>query len=98
MARFLDADPATLLLPTQRQSGADPWKLQRQIARYGNSMSGMPMIWVVEDVDGRLEILDGVTRATRVAELAPGVRVTVEVIEVLNRPSRSRVTIADTIP
>jgi len=98
MARFLDVDPATLFLPTQRLSGADPWKLQRQIARYDTSVLGMPSILVVEDPAGRLEILHGVTRATRVAEWIPGALVTVEVVEVLTRSIRSRVTVADTIP
>ncbi|HLQ45606.1 MAG TPA: hypothetical protein VK137_12795 [Planctomycetaceae bacterium] len=32
----------------------------------------MPPLFVVEDPDGVLEITDGVTRATRMAKLAPG--------------------------
>jgi hypothetical protein len=47
----------------------------------------MPPILVYEDPDGVLEITDGVTRATRVAKLAPGETVPVIVI---GRYRRSR--------
>lgn len=40
----------------------------------------MPPILVYEDPDGILEISDGVTRATRIAKLAPGQTVPVVVI------------------
>ena len=40
----------------------------------------MPRIFVYEDPDGLLEIIDGVTRATRIAKLASGETVPVEVI------------------
>jgi hypothetical protein len=39
---FRDVDPAGLRLPGARRTGADPYKLQRQIAKYGTSTSGMP--------------------------------------------------------
>ena len=86
MPWFLEVDPRALFLPTQRLAGADPWKLRQQIARYGNSTLGMPAIWVEVDPDGRLEIVDGATRATRVSKLLPGTNVTVEVIGVRKRP------------
>ena len=38
----------------------------------------MPPILVYEDPDGVLEISDGVTRATRIAKLAPGQTVPAE--------------------
>src|SRR5438552_2110553 len=76
---FLDVDPATLRLPPSRNSGADPFKLQRQIARHGKSTAGMPRIIVFRAKDGELIIYDGVTRATRVAKLLPGRMVPVEV-------------------
>jgi hypothetical protein len=41
-ADFRDVDPAELRLPPSRLSGADPYKLQRQIARFGKSTAGMP--------------------------------------------------------
>ena len=41
---FRDVDPRDLRLPSRR--GADPYKLQRQIARFGASSSGMPPPWV----------------------------------------------------
>ena len=51
----------------------------------GASTSGMPAIWVYEGSDGVLEITTGVTRATRIAKLAPGTTVRVEIIGKLRR-------------
>ncbi len=82
-----EVDPSELRLPPSRSSGADPWKLHRQIARFGSSKDGMPPIFAYEDPDGVLEISDGVTRATRIAKLAPGETVPVVVI---GRYRRSR--------
>lgn len=73
-------DPSELRLPSSRTVGAYPWKLQQQIRLHGDSVLGMPPIFVYEDPDGLLEIIDGVTRATRVAKLAPGETVPVIVI------------------
>ncbi len=75
-----EVDPSELRLPPSRQAGADPWKLHQQIAKYGGSKVGMPPIFVYEDPDGLLEIMDGVTRATRIAKVAPGVTVPVVII------------------
>jgi hypothetical protein len=83
---FLDVDPQGLHLPTSRLSGADPLKLHRQIALYGNSTQGMPAIEVYRGTDGELMIYYGVTRATRVARLLPGQLVRVEVIDHLATP------------
>jgi hypothetical protein len=47
----------------------------------------MPPIFVYEDSNGVLEISDGVTQATRIAKLAPGVTFPVVVI---GRYRRSR--------
>jgi hypothetical protein len=77
-------DPRALRLPTTRMEGAEPAKLQRQIAKHGTSTEGMPPLFVVRGKDGELQIIDGVTRATRVAKLCPGQAVPVEVVE--NRP------------
>ena len=68
---FLDVDPRTLHLPPSSRHGADPGKLQRQIARFGRSTAGMPAPWVYRGSDGALVISNGVTRATRVAKLLP---------------------------
>lgn len=81
MAEFLDVDPRTLHLPSGRASGADPGKLAKQISLHGNSILGMPPIWVTRGKDGALIINNGVTRAVRVAKLLPGQPVTVEVID-----------------
>jgi hypothetical protein len=51
---FLDVDPRKLHLPTTRLSGADPFKLQTQIARFGKSIQGMPAPEVSRGTDGRL--------------------------------------------
>jgi hypothetical protein len=98
MPRFLDVDPRTLYLPTQRQSGADPWKLQLQIARFGASTAGMPPVWVEEDPNGALRIVHGVTRAVRATKMAPGALIRVEVIATRKRPFNTRLTVADVIP
>ena len=82
-----DADPRELRLPPSRAGGVDPWKLHQQIRQFGSSKDGMPPIFVYEDPDGVLEISDGVTRATRIAKLAPGETVPVIVI---GRYRRSR--------
>lgn len=76
---FLEADPAGLRLPGSRRSGADFQKLQRQFSRYGTSTQGMPPLEVSRASDGELVINDGVTRATRIARYAPGVKVPIEV-------------------
>jgi hypothetical protein len=94
-ADFRDVDPAELRLPPSRLSGADPYKLQRQIARFGTSTNGMPPVWVYEGADGVLEIVDGVTRATRVAKLIPGRAIRVEVIGKLRRPRGQNARIGD---
>jgi hypothetical protein len=82
-----EVDPSELRLPPSRAAGADPWKLHQQIRQFGSSKDGMPPIFVYEDPDGVLEISDGVTRAIRIAKLAPGETVPVIVI---GRYRRSR--------
>ena len=82
-----EADPSQLRLLPSRASGADPWKLHRQIRLFGTSQDGMPPIFAYEDPDGILEIIDGATRATRIAKLAPGRTVPILVI---GRYRRSR--------
>jgi hypothetical protein len=88
-------DPNDLRLPPSRTSGADPWKLHQQIGKYGSSADGMPPIFVYEDSDGVLEISDGVTRATRIAKLAPGTTVPVIVIGNYRRSRASAPRVRD---
>jgi hypothetical protein len=52
---FRDVDPRELRVPASRR-GADPMKLQRQIARFGTSSAGMPPLLVYEGTDGALVI------------------------------------------
>jgi hypothetical protein len=95
---FLDVDPRTLRLPPSRHAGADPLKLQRQIAAFGKSMHGMLPLEVSRGSDGELVINNGVTRATRVALLLPSVLIRVEVIDDLPVPVGSYPSIGDLIP
>lgn len=98
MPVFLDVDPRELRVPSSRFGGADPVKLQRQIARFGPATAGMPPPWVIEGSDGVLVLRDGVTRATRVAKLAPGTLIRVEVIGQIRRPLARQPKIGDFLP
>lgn len=91
------ADPGGLRLPPSRSAGADWWKLHQQIRRFGSSKAGMPPILVYEDPDGVLEISDGVTRATRIAKLAPGETVPVVVIGNYRRSRAASPAVRDRI-
>jgi hypothetical protein len=95
---FLDVDPRSLHLPPSSRYGADPGKLQRQIARFGRSTAGMPAPWVYRGTDGALVISNGVTRATRVAKLLPGILIRVEVIGDQKTPVGHYPTVGDRLP
>jgi hypothetical protein len=97
VADYRDVDPAELRLPSSRSGGADPVKLQRQIALHGLSTAGMPPLLAYEGSDGALELSDGVTRATRVAKLLPGMTVRVEVLGRIKRPKASSRRIGDAL-
>ena len=94
---FRDVDPRELRLPPSRRSGADPFKLHAQIATFGSSLVGMPPLWVYEASDGVLVVYNGVTRATRVARLSPGMPVRVEVIGTLRRGYANAPKIGDVL-
>jgi hypothetical protein len=99
MSEFVMVDPGELYLPPSRAQGADPGKLARQIARYGNSLDGMPVLQVVRGQDGNLRINDGVTRATRAAKLRPGAKVMAEVIDELPKLNVTRTPrVKDVLP
>ena len=95
---FLDVDPRTLLLTPSRQDGADPIKLTRQISRFGASTEGMPDIYVYRDRAGLLMIWEGVTRATRIALLAPGLTVRVEVLATKDKDLSHLARVEDRLP
>lgn len=97
-SRFQDVDPRELRVPPSRRAGADPVKLRRQIARFGASSAGMPPLVAYESADGVLVVYNGVTRATRMAKLAPGSLVRVEVIGRLRRAYRAEAKIGDLLP
>jgi hypothetical protein len=98
MPDFRDVDPRELRVPPSRRQGADPGKLARQIAAFGPSAAGMLPPWVYEGTDGVLQLANGVTRATRIAKLAPGTLIRVEVIGKTRRPFASEPKIGDLLP
>jgi hypothetical protein len=79
-------------------SGADPRKLQRQIATYGRLTIGIPRIFVLRASDGEFVIYEGVPRATRVAKPLPGANVEVEVIGSLASAGSLLPTVGDRLP
>ena len=85
-------------VPPSRRQGADPAKLQRQIALFGRSAVRMPPPWVYEGSDGVLMLYNGVTRATRIAKLAPGTLIRVEVIGKLPKVFAGEPRIGDLLP
>ena len=91
-----DVDPRELRLPSRR--GADPFKLQLQVARFGASSAGMPPPWVYEASDGVLVLYNGVTRSTRIARLNPGASLRVEVVGKLRRAYAGEPKVGDFIP
>src|SRR5688572_16703928 len=95
---LIAVDPATLRLPSERMEGADPLKLQRQIARYGKSLAGMPPVLVYRGADGELMLSDGVTRATRAAKLRPGVLIVAELLGSLPRTFAHLPTVKERLP
>src|SRR3954451_17895278 len=95
---ILDVDPKGLHLLSSQGGGADPFKLQTQIARFGASTAGMPPPWVYRGSDGALVLYNGVTRATRIAKLAPGTTIRVEVVGDMKRPFGQYPKVGGTLP
>jgi len=95
---FIDVDPRSLRLPGSRRTGADPYKLQRQVARFGNSTQGMPPLEVSRGSEGEFVINDGVTRATRVAMFLPGTLVSAGVIDDVPMAVGAFPSIGDLVP
>jgi hypothetical protein len=101
MPDFRDVIPSELRVPPSRRQGADPAKLARQISLFGRSAVGMPPPWVYEGSDGVLVLYNGVTRATRatrIAKLAPGTLIRVEVIGKLPKAYAADPKIGDLLP
>jgi len=98
MRRFVDVDPRTLYLPPSKWAGADPIKFTQHLSRFGLSTVGMPEPEVYEDPDGRLMIMSGVTRATRVAKFLPGQPLRVEITGNLKKSVAKFPTVGDRLP
>jgi len=98
MTDLRDVDPRELRVPPSRHQGADPFKLARQISLFAASSKGMPSPWAYEGSDGVLMLYNGVTRATRIAKLAPGQLIRVEVIGKLPKAFAAEPTIGDVLP
>jgi hypothetical protein len=96
--QFVDVDPRNLRVPPSRPQGVDAIKLHRQIALFGKSAAGMPPPWVFKGSDGELLIYNGVIRATRIAKLAPGTLIRVEVVGNLRDPVGKNPSIGDLLP
>lgn len=58
----------------------------------------MPPPWVYQGTDGVLVLYNGVTRATRIAKLAPGTLIRVEVIGTLPKAFGGDPKIGDLLP
>jgi len=99
MASFLvEVDPRKLHVPPSRLTGADPYKLNRQIARFGGSFNGMPEPWAYQGSDGEIMLYNGVMRATRVARLSPGTSIRVLIVGTLRKPVGDLPTIGSLLP
>src|SRR5205809_851109 len=98
MPDFRDVDPRELRITAARRSGPDPYKLQKQIAAFGSSAVGMPPPWVYKASDGALVLYNGVTRAARIAKMAPGTTIRVLVVGRPKRPFAAEPKIGDFIP
>jgi len=96
--RYCDVDPRVLRVSSSRLSGADPLKLQRQIARFGPSIADMHPLWVYEGTDDEFVIFNGITRATRIAKLAPGTLIHVEVVGRIRTTFGMLPTLGDLLP
>ena len=97
MQKFRDVDPRELRFPSSRRF-VDAGKFARQLSRYGRSLQGMPTLEVEEASDGVLVVVDGVTRATRAAKMAPGQLVRVEIIAYRKQPAAGDPKIGDHLP
>src|SRR5262245_60344667 len=98
MPDFRDVDLRELRVPPSRRQGAGLAYLQRQIALFGRSGVGMPAPWVYEGSDGILMLYNGVTRATRIAKLASGTLIRVEVIGKLPKAFAGEPKIGEVLP
>lgn len=98
MRQFREVNPGRLRLPPERADGPDPFKLLDQYQEFGDSLDGMPPIWVIEGADGEYLIVDGVTRASRIFVYRPGATVPVEIIRVTGHDWSRLNRVMDVLP
>jgi len=102
MTNFRQIDPAELRVPPSRAQGADPEEalaadlLVRAIN--GGDARPLGLRGCGRRSGGTLVEYNGVTRATRVAKLAPGTPIQVEVIGTLPQAYESLPRIGDLLP
>jgi hypothetical protein len=68
------------------------------VHRAAKLLRNLPPPWVYEGTDGVLVLYNGVTRATRIAKIAPGTLIRVEVIGVLPKAFHGDPKIGDVLP
>jgi hypothetical protein len=95
---IIEVDPRKLRVNPSRMQGAEPSRLQSQISQFGKSKDGMPPLWVARTSDDELVILNGMTRATRIAKLSPGTTVPVEITEQWRTRGAKLPTIGERLP
>jgi hypothetical protein len=95
---MVEVDPRSLHVPPSRLSGADPYKLNRQIALFGSSIANMPEPWAYRGSDGEIMLYNGVTRATGIAKLSPGTLIRILIVDTLRKPVGYLATIGSFLP
>lgn len=95
---IIEVDPSRLRVNPSKIQGADPTRHHFQISQFGRSKDGMPALWVAQTSDNELVILNGMTRATRIAKLSPGTTVPVEITEHWRRRGATLPTIGERLP
>ena len=94
---FRDVDPRELRLPlrgvVQTRTSSSSRSLDSE-----HRLSACHHLWVYEAADGVLVVYNGLTRATRIAKLAPGATIRVEVVGRLRRAYAGEPKIGDHLP
>ena len=99
MPDFRDVDPRELRLPpARRQCSPLAPREEIHLAERDEYTKLYHFPWVYEGADGELMLYHRVTRAARIARLAPGALIRVEVIGKLPRAFAADPKIGDVLP